>query len=98
MVATVYAMTGDLAEAEDAVHEAYVRCLAALARLVRDGDPLPWVRTVAMRLAISTCRRTRGRLRAHFRHGPRRTCPNSPRTGWRWWWPCANSARTSVRR
>ncbi|GHB84898.1 RNA polymerase sigma24 factor [Streptomyces umbrinus] len=75
MVATVYAMTGDLAEAEDAVHEAYVRCLAALARLVRDGDPLPWVRTVAMRLAISTWRRTRGRLRAHFRHGPQADVP-----------------------
>ncbi|MET7851472.1 SigE family RNA polymerase sigma factor [Streptomyces avermitilis] len=71
MVATVYAMTGDLVEAEDAVQEAYVRAWQRWDRLTRDdGDPLPWVRTVAMRLAISTWRRTRGRLLAHFRHGP----------------------------
>ncbi|MFG2350808.1 SigE family RNA polymerase sigma factor [Streptomyces phaeochromogenes] len=75
MVATVYAMTGDLAEAEDAVQEAYVRAWQRWPRLIRDGDPLPWVRTVAMRLAISTWRRTRGRLRAHFRHGPQADVP-----------------------
>lgn len=75
MVATVYAMTGDLAEAEDAVQEAYVRAWQRWPRLIRDGDPLPWVRTVAMRLAISTWRRTRGRLRAHFRHGPQTDVP-----------------------
>ncbi|MEU2583328.1 sigma factor [Streptomyces avermitilis] len=84
MVATVYAMTGDLVEAEDAVQEAYVRAWQRWDRLTRDdGDPLPWVRTVAMRLAISTWRRTRGRLLAHFRHGPARTCPNCPPTAWR---------------
>lgn len=70
LVATVYAMTGDLTEAEDAVQEAYVRAWQRWPQLIRDGDPLPWVRTVAMRLAISTWRRTRGRLRAQFRHGP----------------------------
>jgi RNA polymerase sigma-70 factor, ECF subfamily len=75
LVATVYAMTGDLAEAEDAVQEAYVRAWQRWPRLTRDGDPLPWVRTVAMRLAVSTWRRTRGRLRAHFRHGPQADVP-----------------------
>ncbi|MEV6319219.1 SigE family RNA polymerase sigma factor [Streptomyces sp. NPDC051776] len=70
LVASVYAMTGDLAEAEDAVQEAYVRAWQRWDRLTREGDPLPWVRTVASRLAISTWRRTRNRLRAQLRHGP----------------------------
>ncbi|MFG2196790.1 SigE family RNA polymerase sigma factor [Streptomyces sp. NPDC048639] len=69
LVATVYAMTGDLAEAEDAVQEAYVRAWQRWARLSEEGDPLPWVRTVASRLAISTWRRTGTRLRAQLRHG-----------------------------
>ncbi|MGH4034639.1 SigE family RNA polymerase sigma factor [Actinomycetota bacterium Odt1-20B] len=69
LVAAVYAMTGDLAEAEDAVQEAYVRAWQRWERLTREGDPLPWVRTVASRLAISTWRRTRNRLRAQLRHG-----------------------------
>ncbi|MEU4796116.1 SigE family RNA polymerase sigma factor [Streptomyces sp. NPDC023327] len=69
LVATVYAMTGDLAEAEDAVQEAYVRAWQRWDRLTGEGDPLPWVRTVASRLAISTWRRTRNRLRAQLRHG-----------------------------
>ncbi|MGW9594365.1 SigE family RNA polymerase sigma factor [Streptomyces chartreusis] len=70
LVATVYAMTGDLAEAEDAVQEAYARAWQRWGRLTKEGDPLPWVRTVASRLAISTWRRTRNRLRAQLRHGP----------------------------
>ncbi|WP_406096276.1 SigE family RNA polymerase sigma factor [Streptomyces sp. NBC_01013] len=69
LVATVYAMTGDLGEAEDAVQEAYVRAWQRWDKVADGGDPLPWVRTVAVRLAISTWRRTRTRLRAHFRHG-----------------------------
>ncbi|MYW30252.1 sigma factor, partial [Streptomyces sp. SID2119] len=45
LVATVYAMTGDLAESEDAVQEAYARAWQRWDRLTREGDPLPWVRT-----------------------------------------------------
>lgn len=70
LVSTVYAMTGDLAEAEDAVQEAYVRAWQRWERLTAQGDPLPWVRTVASRLAVSTWRRTRNRVLAHRRHGP----------------------------
>ncbi|MEU6664322.1 SigE family RNA polymerase sigma factor [Streptomyces sp. NPDC046821] len=70
LVATVYAMTGDLGEAEDAVQEAYARAWQRWDRLTREGDPLPWVRTVASRLAISSWRRARNRLRAHLLHGP----------------------------
>jgi RNA polymerase sigma-70 factor (ECF subfamily) len=69
LTAAVYAMTGDLGEAEDAVQEAYVRAWQRWQRINRQGDPLPWVRTVAFRLAVSTWRRASGRLRAHQRHG-----------------------------
>ncbi|WP_413800596.1 SigE family RNA polymerase sigma factor [Streptomyces iranensis] len=70
LVAVVYAATGDLAEAEDAVQEAYARAWQRWDRLTAEGDPTPWVRTVALRLAVSSWRRARNRMRAHFRHGP----------------------------
>ncbi|NJP45046.1 SigE family RNA polymerase sigma factor [Actinacidiphila epipremni] len=70
MVAVVFAVTGDLAEAEDAVQEAYARAWTRWDALTAEGDPTPWVRTVALRLAVSTWRKARNRMRAHFRHGP----------------------------
>lgn len=70
LVTVVYAVTGDLGEAEDAVQEAYARAWPRWEQLVAEGDPTPWVRTVALRLAVSSWRRARNRLRAHFRHGP----------------------------
>ncbi|MFE9650370.1 SigE family RNA polymerase sigma factor [Streptomyces sp. NPDC006365] len=70
LVTVVYAVTGDLGEAEDAVQEAYARAWPRWEQLVAQGDPTPWVRTVALRLAVSSWRRTRNRIRAHFRHGP----------------------------
>ncbi|MEU0681311.1 MULTISPECIES: SigE family RNA polymerase sigma factor [Streptomyces] len=70
LVAIVYAVTGDVTEAEDAVQEAFARAWLRWDRLAATGDPTPWVRTVAMRLAVSTWRKSRNRLRAHFRHGP----------------------------
>ncbi|MGW0660646.1 RNA polymerase sigma factor [Streptodolium elevatio] len=69
MVAAVYALTGNLADAEDAVQEAYARAWAKWTRLQADGDPGGWVRVVAQRLAISSWRKARNRLRAHVRHG-----------------------------
>ncbi|WNI18168.1 SigE family RNA polymerase sigma factor [Actinacidiphila sp. ITFR-21] len=70
MVAVVSAVTGDLGEAEDAVQEAYARAWQRWAKLIEEGDPTPWVRTVALRLAVSTWRKKRNRMWAHFRHGP----------------------------
>ncbi|MFE5934168.1 SigE family RNA polymerase sigma factor [Streptomyces sp. NPDC056470] len=70
MVVVVYAVTGDIAEAEDAVQEAYARAWPRWDELAEQGDPTPWVRTVALRLAVSSWRRARNRVKAHFRHGP----------------------------
>lgn len=76
LVAIVYTVTGDAAEAEDAVQEAFTRAWSRWDRLVANGDPTPWIRTVAMRLAVSTWRKSRNRVRAHFRHGPPADLPD----------------------
>jgi RNA polymerase sigma-70 factor (ECF subfamily) len=76
LVTAVYALTGDLGEAEDAVQEAYARAWQRWERLSADGDPTPWVRTVAVRLAVSAWRKTRNRLRAQLRHGPPPAVPS----------------------
>lgn len=63
LVGQVYAMTGDQAEAQDAVQEAFVRAWAHREKLDRSGAPDAWVRATAWRIAISRWRRARlGRL------------------------------------
>jgi len=63
----VYAMVGDLTEAEDALQEAYARAWQRWGRVAGYEDPEAWVRTVAYRIAVSSWRRTVNRLRAHKR-------------------------------
>ncbi|MYW01350.1 sigma-70 family RNA polymerase sigma factor, partial [Streptomyces sp. SID3343] len=62
-------LTGNLADAEDAVHEAYARAWPRWAALTAGGDPTGWVRVVAQRIAVGTWRRARNRLLAHHRQG-----------------------------
>ncbi|BFU42843.1 sigma-70 family RNA polymerase sigma factor [Krasilnikovia sp. MM14-A1004] len=63
----VYAMTGNRAEAEDAVAEAYLKAWDRWST-VRDCDsPEAWVRRVASRNAVSAWRKAVNRLRAHHR-------------------------------
>jgi RNA polymerase sigma-70 factor (ECF subfamily) len=68
VIAQVYAMVGDLAEAEDAVAEAYARAWQRWRQLHQYGDPAGWVRTVAYRIAVSSWRRARNRATAHERY------------------------------
>jgi RNA polymerase sigma-70 factor (ECF subfamily) len=58
VVHQVYAMTGDLAEAQDCVQEAYARAWQRWGRVGSMADPEAWVRTVARRVAVSRWRRT----------------------------------------
>ncbi len=72
IVATLYAMTGNLEEAQDAVQEAFIRAWDRRGQL--DGNRADgqareaWVRTVAYRLAVSRWRRARRGLQLAVRH------------------------------
>jgi RNA polymerase sigma-70 factor (ECF subfamily) len=57
LVTQVYAMIGDLAEAQDAVQEAFARALTRPGRLRRLDNPEAWLRTVAVNVARSRRRR-----------------------------------------
>jgi RNA polymerase sigma-70 factor (sigma-E family) len=57
LVAQMFALTGDYAEAQDVVQEAFVRALARPSRLRQLDNPEAWLRTVAMNLARSRHRR-----------------------------------------
>lgn len=57
LVVQLYAVCGDLADAEDAVQEAFVTALRKRGDLARVSNPEAWVRTVAL-----------NRLRGGWRH------------------------------
>lgn len=68
VVRQVHAMTGDLAEAQDCVAEAYSRAWQRWAQIGQYDAPEAWVRQVAWRLAASRFRRAKvagGLLRRH---------------------------------
>jgi RNA polymerase sigma-70 factor, ECF subfamily len=69
LVGQLYAMTGDLAEAQDVVQEAFLRAWQRRRQLSVDDAPVAWVRTVAWRLAVSRWRRVRGSAVAWRRRG-----------------------------
>jgi RNA polymerase sigma-70 factor (sigma-E family) len=71
----VYVITGDLAEAQDAVQEAYVRAWQRWSTVSRYDDPEAWARVVACRIAVSRWRSLRSRTRAYVRHGARDSSP-----------------------
>ncbi len=70
LVGQVYAMTGDLGEAQDAVQEAFIRAWDRRRQLDAAQGPEAWVRTVAWRLAVSRWRRAKSAVTAWQRHGP----------------------------
>ena len=59
LVGQLYAMTGNHAEAQDAVQEAFIRAWAHRRRLERSGAPEAWVRATAWRIAVSRWQRAR---------------------------------------
>jgi RNA polymerase sigma-70 factor (sigma-E family) len=68
--AYLYAVCGDLAEAQDAAQEAYVRAWQRWARLGGYTDPEAWVRTVGRRVLVNRWRQLRAGDRARGRLGP----------------------------
>ena len=63
----LYAMTGDLAEAQDVAQEAYARAWQRWSRVSTYDDPEAWVRTVGWRIAVSRWRKAKNALSAHRR-------------------------------
>lgn len=59
LVAQIYAMCGNLGEAQDCVQEAFIRAWDKRKKLDQAQSPEAWVRTVAYRLAVSRWRKNR---------------------------------------
>ena len=62
LVVQLLAHTGDLAEAQDVVQEAFCRALDRWSRLATYDDPAAWIRRVAWNLATSRWRRVRSAI------------------------------------
>jgi RNA polymerase sigma-70 factor (ECF subfamily) len=75
LVGQVYLLTGDLAEAQDVVQEAFVRAWNRRRRFAGGDTPDAWIRTVARRLAVSRWRAARSTVAAWRRAGPAREVP-----------------------
>ena len=70
LLGQLYAMCGDMDEAQDCLQEAYLRAWQRWPRISTYEDPAGWVRQVAWRLAINRWHRARNAVRAWVRHGP----------------------------
>lgn len=66
----MYAMTGNLADAQDCVQEAYARAWQRWDQVSEHASPEAWLRTVAWRIAASRWRKVRNGIAAMARHGP----------------------------
>jgi len=70
VVGQVYALLGDLAEAEDATQDAFAKASFHWKRIAAYDQPEAWVRRVAFNQAHNSIRRTRRWLVALARLGP----------------------------
>jgi RNA polymerase sigma-70 factor (ECF subfamily) len=67
LVGQLFAMTGDLHDAQDAVQEAYIRAWQRWPRIQEYHDREAWIRTVAYRISVNAWSKARNRLTAHHR-------------------------------
>ncbi len=63
LVGQVYAMCGNMPEAQDCVQEAFIRAWDHRRKLDETRSPEAWVRTTAYRLAVSRWRKARRAIR-----------------------------------
>jgi RNA polymerase sigma-70 factor (ECF subfamily) len=71
LVGQVFAMTGDLGEAEDAVQEACIRAWQRWPRIEGYEDPEAWVRSVAFKLCVNAWWKAKNRRSAQRRAAAR---------------------------
>jgi RNA polymerase sigma-70 factor (ECF subfamily) len=74
VVAMAYALTGDLAEAQDLAQEGFCRAWQRWRTVSGYDDPLAWIRRVVANLAASRWRRL-AVARRHLRREPERHVP-----------------------
>jgi RNA polymerase sigma-70 factor (ECF subfamily) len=75
LLGQLFALTGDLAEAENLLQEAYTRAFTRWSRVGAYDLPEAWVRRVAINLAALADRSLRRRARALLRLGPPAVVP-----------------------
>jgi RNA polymerase sigma-70 factor (sigma-E family) len=75
LLSYLYAAGGELAEAQDAAQEAYLRAWQRWATVSAMDSPEAWVRTVGWRILASRWRKVRGRAVAYRRHGESAAVP-----------------------
>jgi RNA polymerase sigma-70 factor (sigma-E family) len=76
LLGQLFAVTGDLAEAENLLQEAYARAFVRWSRVGGYDRPEAWVRRVAVNLAAMSDRSLRRRARALLRLGPPPAVPD----------------------
>jgi RNA polymerase sigma-70 factor, ECF subfamily len=74
-VRQLFALVGEVGEAEDVVQEAFARAALRWQRICAYDDPEAWVRRVALNRARSNLRRSRRALAALARLGPAAEVP-----------------------
>jgi DNA-directed RNA polymerase specialized sigma24 family protein len=77
LVVQLFAVTGNLQDAQDVVQEAFARACVRWQRLHAYDLPAAWVRRVAIHLALQGLRRARRTLGLRGRSGPPREPPTS---------------------
>lgn len=75
LVGQVYALTGNLSDAEDALQEAYIRAWQQWSKIREYQSPEGWVRSVACRLSTNAWWKAKNRLSAHRRAEAHREVP-----------------------
>ena len=81
-VACAFAVTADLAAAEDCAQEAYIPAWPRWSRLLTYEDPAGWVRQVATRWPSAAGGERGPHSPSSAGPGPRRTQPAPTRTQW----------------
>ncbi|CAN5270003.1 SigE family RNA polymerase sigma factor [soil metagenome] len=76
LVGQLYAVCGELADAEDVVQEAFVRAVQHARKVARTDNPEAWVRTVAVNLSRTRWRRRIMGERLHRDVAVRATAPS----------------------
>jgi len=88
IVGQVFALLGDLHDAEDVTQDAFAKASFHWSRIAAYDQPEAWVRRVAFNEAYNSSRRARRWLAALARHGPPADVPAPPPTASTCTTPC----------